>query len=56
MITLDLNALAVESFPTTEVAPTQWLIVSIPATDEEDPARLAAYEGAETHERICTTV
>jgi hypothetical protein len=50
-LTLDLNALAVESF---EVAgdPTQWL-VGPPPTEGCD-TNLAP--PAETHERICTTV
>jgi hypothetical protein len=50
-LTLDLNALAVESF---EVAgdPSQWL-VGPPPTEGCD-TNLAP--PAETHERICTTV
>ena len=51
-LTLDINALAVESF---DVAgdPTQWL-VGPPPTEGCDGTLFAP--PAETHERICTTV
>jgi hypothetical protein len=51
-LTLDLNALAVESF---DVAgdPVQWLVG--PPPSEGCDTNLAA-PPAETHERICTTV
>jgi hypothetical protein len=54
-MTLDLNALTVESFSTLDGDPTQWMMVPPPRTDEYDcPDALIA--PAETHERICTTV
>ncbi|HEV3052181.1 MAG TPA: hypothetical protein VGX50_17865 [Longimicrobium sp.] len=70
-LTLNLNDLAVESFPTVGGDPSQWLMREPPETDDSGLVCCSMIAGppptegcdtnlyaapAETHERICTSV